>query len=259
MDFLVDDQDAGPPDRSTAHVALVCTRIQEIRPLLKQLDRRRRYTDGGQRFHGGFLGESFRVAVVEAGSGFAAHRRASEILMAEHRPRWILSVGFSSSLADDVRPGDLSLATSVCDTHGQRLHVRCPIPESPHVTLRPHLVADSHPVTAAQKRELAAESDAGAVDTVSLAVAQICEESRIPFLSIRAIIDGMDENLPEEAMEAVFGISRQQRSPVSRLLSGWRVPAPVRPWVERTDTAGRRLSRFVQGVVLQLGEHLQRS
>lgn len=241
-------------DRATAHVGLVCTSPDELKPLVGRLDRRRRYTDGGITFTGGFLDETIRVAVVEAGAGFASHRQATQILIEEHKPAWVISAGFSSSLADDVRAGNLSLATAICDTHDQRLEVACPIPESPHAQRRTHLVTDQHPPTAAAKRQLATDYEVGAVDTTSLAVAQVCQDSDVAFLSIRAIIDDVAEELPPEAVELLFEPSSGRRNPLTRWASGLRQPPDVKTSRARAATAGSRLDRFLVGVIRQLSE-----
>ena len=247
-------------DRSTAHVGVVCTHALEVEPLISRLDRRRRYSDGGVQFSGGFLGTSIRVAVVEAGTGFAAHRKATEILITEHVPSWIIATGFSSSLADDVLAGDLSLATTICDTHGQRLNLNCPIPESRRATLRTHLVADEHPATPDQKRQLAFATSASVVDTNSLAVAQICEAAGTPCLSIRAIVDDLNENVPRSVVQALFEpMSSSNHNSVGRWVSGLRQPKEVKTWVSRARIVTAHLDRFLSGVIRQVGDHLDQT
>jgi adenosylhomocysteine nucleosidase len=248
-------EDEPQTDRATAHVGLVCTHAMELKTLIGRLDRRRRYADGGLRFTGGFFDESIRVAVVEAGTGFAAHRRATTILIAEHKPTWVISAGFSSSLTEDVRAGDLSLATSICDTHGQQLTVECPIPESKHGTLKTHLVTDRHPQTTAEKRQLAKAHDAGAVDTTSLAVAQICAEFDARFMSIRAILDDAPEEVPSAVISGLFEPAGTTRgNPVSSWISGFRQSPEMKTWTARTTTVSGRLDRFLAGVIRQLGK-----
>lgn len=262
---MLSDSDSSQPseevssDRATAHVGVVCTHAMELKPLLQKLDRRRRYADGSLRFTGGFLGEALRVAVVESGAGFAAHRNATEILIREHSPSWIVSAGFSSSLSKEVLAGDLCLATSLCDTHGQKLDIKCPIPESKHVTRRPHVVADRHPRTVKDKRELAESCSAAAVDTNSLAVAQICESTGRSFLSIRAVIDGFEEDLPEAVVARLFEPEPTSRSAKAvQWMESWRQPAELKEWTAQATVAGQRLSRFLDGVIRQLGEHVER-
>lgn len=242
-------------DRATAHVALVFTHAAELKILMGRLDRRRRYSDGELRFTGGFFDESIRVAAVEAGSGFAAHRRATTVLIEEHKPTWVISAGFSSSLTEGVRAGDLSLATAICDTHGQQLKVECPIPESKHSTLKTHLVTDSHPQTADEKRQLAAAHDAGAVDTASLAVAQVCAEFETRFISIRAILDDAEEEVPSAVIASLFEPAGSTRGhPVSSWISGLRQSAEMKTWATRATTVSGRLDRFLTGVIRQLGK-----
>ena len=248
-----------PVDRATAHVGVVCTQAVELKALLGSLDRCRRYADGPTQFIGGFLDQTLRIAVVQAGAGFAMHRRATETLIREHNPAWIISAGFSSSLAANVAAGDLCLATSIVDTHGQSMSVKCPIPESDHSTLRQHVVVDAHPHTADEKSRLADEFAAGAVDTVSLAVAQICESSTLPFLSIRAVVDDRTDNLPPAAAELIFEPQPAGRTgAVGRWISNRRQPADVRQWVAHATKAGDRLSTYLLGVIRQLGEHVER-
>ena len=227
----------------------------ELKTLIGRLDRRRRYGDGGLRFTGGFFDESIRVAVVEAGTGFAAHRRATTTLIAEHKPSWVIAAGFSSSLTEDVRAGDLSLATAISDTHGQKMDIDCPVPESKHGTLKTHLVTDSHPQTAAEKRQLAEAHGAGAVDTTSLAVAQICAESDTRFMSIRAILDDVQEEVPSPIITTLFEPAGTTRSnPVSSWVSGFRQSPEMKTWTARATTASGRLDRFLTGVIRQLGK-----
>ena len=112
-------------DRSSADIGIVCTHKGEVKTFLKRVDRQRSYTDKKITVRGGFLGEATRIAVAEAGEGFATHRAAAELLVAEHRPSWILSLGFSSSLSEDVKPGDIVIANEIADTHVNSLPVKC--------------------------------------------------------------------------------------------------------------------------------------
>jgi len=192
---------------------------------------------------------------VEAGTGFAAHRRATSILINEHKPTWVISSGFSSSLSQDVCAGDLSLAIAIGDTHGQQRNVDCPIPESKHGTLRTHLVTDRHPQTAAEKRQLAEAHDAGAVDTTSLAVAQACAESDTRFMSIRAILDNAQEEVPSAVIATLFEPAGSKReNPVSSWITVFRQSPEMKAWTARATTASGRLDQFLTGVIRQLGE-----
>ena len=69
------------PDRSTADVGIVCTHKGELKAFLKRVDRQRSYTEKKITVRGGFLGETIRLAIAEAGEGYASHRAATELLI----------------------------------------------------------------------------------------------------------------------------------------------------------------------------------
>lgn len=244
-----------PVDRAVADIAIVCSHSLELRPFVRRLDRKRKYVDQGIVFRGGFLDEVIRVAVVEAGIGFAAHRRATEILVAEHKPVWIISAGFSSALSDEIGAGDLTMAREICDTHGNTVPVKCSIPESRRVRIHRHVVADRHPYAVADKLQLAADSAAEAVDTTSLSVAQYCSESKTRFLSIRAVVDRMGDEIPESCRAMLFAPVPELKSTlVSGLFRRLKRDPDQTFWNQRAQEAASHLDRFLIGVVLRLGE-----
>lgn len=247
------------PDKATADIGIVCVHAREIRPLLKRLDRVRRYTDRGCTFRGGFLNEVIRIAVVEAPRGFASQRMAAEALVSEHRPEWIISTGFSSALSENVRAGDLSLATEICDTHGNSIAVPCPIPGSRRVHSGRHVCADAHPLTAESKSRLRDSSGAIAVDTSSLAVAQVCQGAGIRFLSIRAIAVELAEDIPEAAAAMMFRPdSRALGSAFATVLRSLQQMSEMNRWRMRSTEASDHLDRYLTGVILRLSEKLVR-
>ncbi|MCA9057929.1 MAG: hypothetical protein KDA85_05500 [Planctomycetaceae bacterium] len=251
--------DSATRDKSTADLGIVCTHVGEIRPLLKRLDRLRRYVDGRMTFRGGFLTEEIRVAVAEAGPGFASHRRATEILIDEHHPAWVLSVGFSSSLSPLINGTDLSIAADIVDTHGNTIPLKCPLPASKRVHVGRHVVTDKHVTTFEEKKKLAAVSGAIAADISSAAVAQVCRERDVRFLSVRAIVDGLTEEIPEQAVPMVFEpSSKALGGALATMIQGWRKAAVMNDWRNIAHHAAEHLDRYVAGVLLRLGEKLHR-
>ena len=254
------EQDERPIDRRSAHVGIVCTHKLEIAPLLSRIDRLRKYKDHGAIYRGGFIDETIRVAVVEAGAGFARHRQAALTLIAEHSPAWVLSVGFSSPLSDELKQGDLCLASEICDTHGNFQPVKCVIPESKRVLVRKHVVTDSHPLTQNERSHLHSANDAIAVDTTSLAVAQACavknESARATrFLSLRGIVGNADQDLSDRIIEYLFQPDPDKKtSLLGKLKSRFRKDPDLQPWDEVARQTAKNLSRFTLGVVKQLAE-----
>ncbi len=247
------------PDRSSADIGIVCTHKGEVRTFLKRLDRQRSYTENKLSVRGGFLGELTRIAIVEAGEGFALHRAATELLISAHRPSWIISAGFSSSLAEDVRPGDIVVANEICDTHGNCLSVKCTIPPRKRIHVGKLVVTDEHPITPDEKNSLRDRFPELAADTGSLAVAQVCQEHNVRFLAIRAVVDALDEEIPEQAASMMFHpTSRALGSALGTLFKGLRKMSEMNRWRERTGVAASNLDRFVTGIVEQIAEAIER-
>lgn len=246
-------------DRSSADIGIVCTHKGELKAFLKRVDRQRSYTDKKITVRGGFLGEVTRVAIAEAGEGFAAHRAAAELLASEHRPLWILSVGFSSSLSDDVKPGDIILSNEISDTHVNGLPVKCTIAARKRIHVGKLIVADHHPITPADKAVIKERFPGLAVDTSSLAVAQVCQERNLRFMAIRVAVDSLNEEIPEQAASMIFHpTSRALGSAIGTLFKGLRKMSEMNSWRERTTTAAGNLDRFVTGIVEQLAESIER-
>ncbi len=195
------------------------------------------------------------MASVEARTGFARHRLATETLIKEHNPAWVISVGYSSSLSPNLKSGDLVLATEICDTHGNTLPIKCPIPASRRVHQGRFVVADDHPMTAEAKQKLAESSGAICTDTVSLAAAQICLDRGTRFLAIRAILDEANESIPQQAAGLLFDAnSRAIGTALATLTRGLKQAGVLFDWRKRATAAADHLDRYVAGVILRIGE-----
>ncbi len=247
------------PDRSSADIGIVCTHKGELKAFLKRVDRQRSYTDKKITVRGGFLREATRIVVAEAGEGFALHRAAAELLISEHRPSWIFSVGFSSSLSDEVQPGDIVLSNEISDTHVSSLPVKCTISARKRIHVGKLIVADHHPITPADKASLKERFPGLAVDTGSLAVAQVCQERSVRFMAIRVAVDSLTEEIPEQAASMIFHpTSRALGSALGTMLKGLRKMSEMNSWRERTNTAAGNLDRFLTGIVEQVAESIER-
>lgn len=247
------------PDRTSADIGIVCTHKGEVRSFLKRLDRQRSYADGRFTVRGGFLREQTRIAIVEAGEGFALHRAATELLITAHRPTWVISMGFSSSLSADVRPGDIVIASEICDTHGNCQTVKCSIPARKRIHVGKLIVADEHPIKPADKMSLRDRFPELAADTGSLAVVQVCQEHSVRCLVIRVVVDALDEEIPEQAASMMFHPnSRALGSALGTLFKGLRKMSEMNHWRERTNNAASNLDRFVTGIVEQIADSIER-
>jgi adenosylhomocysteine nucleosidase len=163
---------------------------------------------------GGLAGR--RVAVIVSGAGRKAAARATEILIAGHAPKCVISSGFAGGLAENIARGDIVIASDLIDAQGAQatidvpsslaeLATTSPSPDSkqPLVHIGRAITVDQIVSTPEAKRQLAREHNAIAVDMESLAVAQTCSQHNTPFLAIRIISDAAGDTLPAEVTNLV--------------------------------------------------------
>jgi adenosylhomocysteine nucleosidase len=132
------------------------------------------------------------LVILETGMGQAAARRALEWAQSTTgRPRLVVSVGFSGALCWDLAVGDLVVATEVVDIEGHAWPATWPEAPPAATALKkgrllcvPELVSDP-----TEKRRLADQYRALAVDMESAALAQLCHARAIPFACLRSISD----------------------------------------------------------------------
>jgi len=243
-------------DLAHADIGFVAALPMEMAPFLERCDRVRKYVGGDFTFRGGRY-DGVRIAVVECGMGFPLARRATQALIDAHTPDWVISAGFSGALRPEMKVGDIVAANSIVDAHGQELKVDMKMPADPERGLYVgRILTSDHLVrTVEEKRQLAAAHDALAVDLESLAVAQICRDTRTKFLAIRVISDDLSADLPPEILSVVGSTGTMRMGAALGAL--WKRPSSVSDlWKlrETAHTAAERLATFLDGVVIQLAE-----
>jgi nucleoside phosphorylase len=184
-----------------------------------------------QRFSGApcwarFCGPSWlSVFVLRTGIGAARVRKAIDWLASEpkldnvpYSPRMILSAGYSGALRDDLKVGDMILATEVVDASGGCWATTWP-EELPSGEWRPPLIRGRVVTTPqllgdpARKAELGAKHEALAADMEAAVAARYCHRAGIPFGCLRVISDEMRTPLSPDL--------------VSLVSSGWISPVRV--------------------------------
>ncbi|MBX7168480.1 MAG: hypothetical protein K1X74_19240 [Pirellulales bacterium] len=200
-----------------------------------------------------------RIAAVETGIGREAASRGTLAIVDGHTPDWIVSAGFAGSLQPELRRGDFLLANEIVDEQGARWSVDLKIPPEELAARRElHvgrlLTVDRVVIDPADKRRLGAEHGAQAVDMETSAVAEVCRQHRVRFLSVRVISDAVDDALPAE----IEHISRPQsvvRKAGLALGSVVRRPGSAKDfWRLYRDglEASDRLAGFLAGILPQL-------
>lgn len=241
-------------DLAHADVGIVCALPIEMGAFLDRCERVRKYTGGEFVFRGGRYDE-IRIVVVQSGMGFAKARRATQALIDAHTPSWILSAGFSGSLSPEMKVGQIVMADSIADLHGHELTVDLKMPADPENGLYVGRIVTSDELvrTVQEKENLAGRLGAIAVDMESLAVAQVCQETKTRFLAVRAISDDMSADLPPEIL-SVFGSTGTMRLGAA-VGSVWKRPGSIKDmWKlrEQARQAAERLATFLDGVITQL-------
>jgi adenosylhomocysteine nucleosidase len=187
------------------------------------------------------------VLVLETGLGARAMEAALEwVLGGLYRPPFLLSAGFSGALRPGQRVGDLVLATAVADTEGNRWPATWPGESNgkaaPDLERGDLLTSPALVASPAEKRRLAAEYGAVAVDMETAVVARHCHQHGVPFGCLRAISDDLDTPLSPELVGLLSG---GQVSPFRLVVSLLRRPGLARElWrlEGQTRTAARQLA-----------------
>lgn len=241
-------------DHVHADIGIVCALPIEMAAFLDRCQHVKKYTGGDFQFRGGFY-DGIRIAIVEAGMGFARARRAAQALLDGHSPRWLLSCGFAGALRPDVPIGSIVVADSIVDQHGHTMQIDLHMPADPAhgLFVGRLLTADELVRTVALKKQLGEQHAALAVDLESLAVAQVARENKTRFLAVRVISDDLSADLQTEILSVVGATGSVRFGAAIGAL--WKRPSAAKDmWHmrEQAQSAATRLATFLDGVVVQL-------
>jgi adenosylhomocysteine nucleosidase len=230
-----------------ADVGIVAAMPLEVGDLIDSLRRVRKYRAASLSvIEGEHQGKI--VAVAVAGVGRLAARRATELLVAGHRPSWLISAGFAGALNPTFARNDLVLPGEVIDPEGRRFAVG---PPESLVAAIPHrqgrlLTVDRIILDAAERRQLHESFQADLVDMESSAVAAVCDEKLVRFLSLRVISDDALSDLPPEVATLLTRSGSYRVGAAIRAI--WNRPSSLKDfWTlhERALEAADRLAKFV--------------
>ncbi|MCH7688438.1 MAG: 5'-methylthioadenosine nucleosidase [Planctomycetes bacterium] len=248
--------DSTHPDLAHADIGIVCALPIELGAFLDRCERVRKYSGGDFVFRGGFYNR-IRIAVVQSGMGFPKARKATQALIDAHTPNWILSAGFAGALLPGMKIGDIVMADSIVDEHNHELSVDLRMPADPEKGLHVGRIvtADNMVRLISEKQMLAKKHHAIAVEMESLAVAQVCRDTKTRFLAVRAISDDLSVDLPPEVLSVVGSTGTMRLG--AAIGSFWKRPGSVKDmWGlrEKAHQAAGQLATFLDGIVTQLYE-----
>ena len=158
---------------------------------------------------------SDNILVIYSGAGRKNASSAAELLVAQGVDQ-LISWGCAAALDALLKPGDLVLANSCIGAElvGFDLNnkdwlifvkARLEKPPAPAVHSYIGLLAESKSIAASSqdKTQLAKATSAMALDMESTAIARVAQSHGLPFLSIRAIADPLNMDLPKAVTHAL--------------------------------------------------------
>jgi adenosylhomocysteine nucleosidase len=243
------------PAPVSADVGIVAALSIEVGFLLDRLAKVRKYAGPGHTIIEGEAAGKV-VALIITGPGRDAARRGARLLLDGHRPRWVVSAGFAGALDPTLARYDLVMANEVLDREGQRFTIDVAVPPEgnrPRVRSGRLLTVDEVVRTAAEKAALREQSGADLVDMETSAVAALCSERLVRFLSIRVISDEAQVDLPPEVVALLTRSGSYRVGAALRAI--WNRPASLKDfWAlhEHAQEAADRLAQFVVGEIERL-------
>jgi adenosylhomocysteine nucleosidase len=245
---------AAPPP-VPADVGIVAALPIEVGPLILRLTDVRKYASKGQPIVEGHLAGKL-VALVQTGPGRARAQRGAQRLIDGHRPRWVVSAGFAGSLNPEIHRNTLLLPTEVTNVEGRRFATDWPTSAQPPASVERRgrlLTVDDVVLKADQKARLRREHDADLVDMESSAVAALCGERSVPFVSLRVVSDDALTDLPPEIL-SIMGESGSYRIGAA-IGAIWKRPASLKDLLalrEQAVDAADRLAKAMLAILPML-------
>lgn len=254
---------AAPPDDDTsrADIGLVCALAMELNHFFDRCEKVRAVQAANFRIRGGRL-DRIRIAAAESGPGLKKAARATEALLAGHRPAWVIACGFAGALRNGIAVGDIVVSTAVTNEAGEEITTRHGMTSDPKKGLHigRFITSDRIVRSVAEKRELAAGHDAIACDMETYAVASACRDAKVPFMAVRAITDDLSADLPVEVHSLLASTGAGRFGATVGAI--WNRPESVKDlWKlrENATAAARRLAPFLASVIQQLHAATPRS
>ncbi len=157
------------------------------------------------------------VLIVETGVGQTNVAHAVDWLLAKPKfdgvpfePKLLIFAGFAGALTEALHVGDIVLADEVVDTHGNCWRTTWPDKQfdgtgTPALSRGRLLTVDQMTVTPEDRRRLAEQHQACAVEMESAMFAARCTQAGVPFACVRAISDAAATTLSPALLTLLSG------------------------------------------------------
>lgn len=197
------------------------------------------------------------AVVVDTGVGSKAAAQAAADVIEFHQPAWVISAGFAGALDERLRRGQILMASEVIRPDAEPLAVGLRISGegTPGVHAGRLLSVDKLVRTRRERETLAHAHQALACDMESYAIAEVCRQKQVRFLSVRIISDSLEDELPREIEQLLA-----QKSIAGKLGAAaqavWKRPGAALDLLKLQDEALKasdRLARYLTSMLGQLG------
>lgn len=165
------------------------------------------------------------VLVICSGAGAENARKAAEMLISNGATH-LISWGCAAALADNLKSGDLTLASELLDANHQLIdlssdwhsHVQNELSKT--LPVHTGILIESLEIVSlsAEKKQLHAATNAIVLDMESVAIAKVALQNNLPFLAIRAIADPVTMDLPKAVSVAMSDKGKVLMSPLLKYL-----------------------------------------
>ncbi|MGL4595286.1 MAG: hypothetical protein ACRCUY_11200 [Thermoguttaceae bacterium] len=258
-------------DDSQVDIGFVFAMPMEAAGVVDQLKRHKKTCGNGRVFHTGLFNH-LPVAIVEAGIGQKKARQSTEVLIDVFRPKRILSAGYSGGLVASQNKFAVIFPEFVIrESDGKMLDLKSSIPtmvlkddetkngtdkrlENPATTLLTTNFIVSSPKN---KKELAKKYGAELVDMETFAIAEMCMERQIPFLSARIVLDTSNESLPKDVQIIMKNVEKGGIRLVGSILgSVCRRPSSMTDLYRLKEDALRATDRLAKKIAARIAEKI---
>lgn len=191
------------PQQAHSGIAIVLALREELKPFLKEC----RIESQTIKKPATLTRAHFRgvpLWLCQTGIGMANAHEGAEFLLRHATPKIIVSAGCAGATHPDLRPGDIVLAPEIrsetpTDNFKTDASARAELEKLAHeegLDYRAGPLVTVWKVAGSKMKSSIGQKGMLALDMETAAVAAIAEKSGIPFVSLRAIFDPMDEELP---------------------------------------------------------------
>jgi nucleoside phosphorylase len=171
------------------------------------------------------LSRAVDTVVVLTGTGRERATKATQWALSEFSPEAVMSIGFGGGTREALQPGDLVLGTELYRLDGSPFYwdsnqLGAPLRPDRGLLgrarnaveiagidfeLGPIINLPTIAKTAGMKRWLGKSLGASAVDMESFMVCEVAQDNETPFVAVRAIVDTVDQDLPELVLQVDQG------------------------------------------------------